>query len=108
MRKLFLILISCFAIFNYACSQNITVRGVILSSNDSTNLEGVSVKIKGTDRGAISSSAGTYSIACSPDATLVFTSIGYALLEVPVNGQTVINVTLQQGESSQLTDVVVT
>jgi TonB-linked SusC/RagA family outer membrane protein len=107
MKKLFLILFSCFAILASVYSQNITVSGVVRSSRDSTNLDGVSVKIKGTDKGVVSSSTGLYSITCSPDATLIFTSVGYTSLEVQVNQQTVINVKLQPSDSGQLADVVV-
>ena len=108
MRKLFLILICCFAFVTYGFSQSISVSGLILSANDSTLLDGVSIKIKGTNKGVVSNPSGLYSITCSPNATLVFTSIGYTQQEVQVNKQTVINIKLQPGDNSQLTDVVVT
>ena len=107
MKNLFLILVFCFAFIVSVFAENITVTGLIRSLKDSSNIEGVSVKIKGTNKVATSSSAGIFSITCSPTATLVFSSIGYKSQEVQVSRQTVINVELQPGDNSQLADVVV-
>ncbi|WP_420321621.1 SusC/RagA family TonB-linked outer membrane protein [Flagellimonas sp.] len=71
-------------------------------------LPGVNVIEKGTGNGTSSDFDGNYSINVSSDtAVLVFSSIGYETKEVPVNGQSTINVTLSE-DTQQLGEVVVT
>ncbi|WP_207424521.1 TonB-dependent receptor [Desertivirga brevis] len=69
-------------------------------------LIGVSVKIKGTNRGVSTNINGQFSIDAPTDATLVFTYIGFQTKEVKVGGQKSINVILSQ-TNSQLNEVVV-
>lgn len=70
-------------------------------------LIGVSVKIKGTKTGTSTDLNGKY-ILDVPDGngTLVFTYIGYEVKEIPVGGETVINVALKEKQST-LNEVVV-
>src|SRR5690606_37379496 len=94
------------AISSYAQSQTIT--GTVASSEDNLGLPGANVLIKGTSRGTVTDAQGNYSIELTEDgdAVLVFSSIGYATIEEPVNGRTVINVTLVQ-DITQLNEIVV-
>ncbi len=94
------------AISSHAQSQTIT--GKVSSSEDNLGLPGANVIIKGTARGTVTDADGNYSIELtgSGDAVLIFSSIGYATVEEPVNGRTVINVTLVQ-DITQLSEVVV-
>lgn len=89
-----LLLICIFGSFlTYA--QTSTITGKVVSS-EGEELLGVSVSIKGTSTGTSTDFNGDYSITVpNADAVLMFSSIGYTTLDVPVNGQTVINVTLQ-------------
>jgi TonB-linked SusC/RagA family outer membrane protein len=60
-------------------------------------LGGVMVIVKGTRIGTITSASGIYSLtAPSPQDTLVFSSLGAATREIPINGRTTITVTMQQ------------
>ena len=53
---------------------------------------GVSVLVKGTTNGTITSMDGDYTLSYVPkNATLVFSYVGMTTQEVPVNGQTVVN-----------------
>src|SRR5690606_5506974 len=93
------------AICSFAQSQTIT--GKVSSSEDNLGLPGANVIIKGTSRGTVTDANGNYSIeVTASDAILVFSSIGYATIEEPVNGRTVINVTLAQ-DITQLSEIVV-
>src|SRR5690606_18893135 len=93
------------AISSYAQSQTIT--GKVTSSEDNLGLPGANVLIKGTARGTVTDADGNYSIEVSRgDATLVFSSIGFTTVEVPVSGRTVINVALVQ-DITQLSEIVV-
>ncbi|MEJ7557461.1 MAG: TonB-dependent receptor [Pedobacter sp.] len=69
-------------------------------------LSGVSVLVKGTQRGVSTNSDGKYSISAAKGSVLVFSSIGYDPKEVVVGNETVINVTLTSGQSD-LDEVVV-
>ncbi|MVT10487.1 SusC/RagA family TonB-linked outer membrane protein [Chitinophaga sp. ysch24] len=84
---------------------DITIKGKITGDNGEA-LPGVSIAVKGTSRGTTSDAEGNYTIVADANATLVFTSIGYTVQEVPVNGNATLNVTLKTG-TSQLDQVVV-
>jgi TonB-linked SusC/RagA family outer membrane protein len=72
------------------------------------SLPGVSVKLKNGTAAASTNAEGKYSVSL-PDGNgdLIFTSIGFITQEVPVNGRTIVDVTLKE-ESQALTEVVVT
>lgn len=71
-------------------------------------LENVSVTVKGTSEGTRTDANGNYRITV-PDgnAVLVFSSVGYASQEIPVNNQTVINVVMTTTATELNTVVVV-
>jgi hypothetical protein len=78
-------------------AQDLTVSGRVTTSNDGAPRGGVSVQIKGTNSGVLTTSTGNYSIDLrSASDTLVFTFLGFVSQEVPVDGQEVIDVTLAQ------------
>ncbi len=70
-------------------------------------LPGANVLVKGTTNGTQTDFDGNYTITASADAILVFSYIGFARQEVPVNGQSTINVQMAE-DASQLAEVVVT
>ena len=81
------------------------VKGVV--SDASGELPGVSVLVKGTSRGTETGLDGSYSIKnVKSNDVLVFSFIGYKTIEVPVNGRTTVNVTLEE-DSDTLEEVVV-
>lgn len=76
-------------------------------SDASAPLSGVSVRIKGTNRGTSTDTDGSYSLTnVLPDAVLVFSLMGMKTQEVPVDHRTVINVTLQE-ETLEMEEMVV-
>lgn len=90
-------------------TRNVPPIGVTGKVTDSKNnpLEGVSVVIKGTTRGATTDAQGVFKLSNVPDnGTLVFSFTGFANKEVSVKGNTTINVTLSE-QVSGLNDVVV-
>jgi len=82
-----------------------TISGVVKDATGAT-LPGAAVKVKGSPIGVASDVNGKYTISAPANATLVFSSIGFVSLEIPVNNKTIINVTLQD-ENKQLNEVVV-
>ncbi len=72
----------------------LTIKGKISDANGMP-LSGVSISIKGKEEGVYSDASGIFTINAPEDGTLVFTSIGYKILEVPINKRTEIAVQLQ-------------
>lgn len=87
-------------------AQTSTVTGLVSDANGAP-LPGVNVVEKGTINGASTDFDGNYSISVSNNATLVFSSLGYANKEIAVDGQNTINLSLDE-DASQLDEVVVT
>src|SRR5690606_32303641 len=72
----------------------VTITGQVTDSEGET-LIGVNVQVKGTTQGTATDLEGNYTLEdVAEDAILVFSYIGYQTQEVPVDGQTVVNVTL--------------
>lgn len=69
-------------------------------------LPGVSVKIKGTTVGTVTDANGKYALISEGNATLIFSSIGFAVQEIAINNRTQIDVKLVENNQA-LTEVVV-
>lgn len=82
-----------------------TVTGLVTDSSNEP-IPGVSILEKGTMNGTITQVDGTYSIEVSEEATLVYSFIGFQSKEVPVEGQSTINVVLSE-DVTDLEEVVV-
>jgi len=93
---------------NSEVQQNLRVTGKVSSETDNLELPGVSIVIKGTSRGTVTDYDGNFSLEV-PDlnSILIFSFIGYQSKEVPVGGQTVLNVILTESIEA-LDEVVVT
>ena len=98
-----LLLVGAFVCFGAVQAQ--TVSGTV--SDASGPLPGASVVVKGTTNGTQTDFDGNYTLNdVASDATLVFSYIGFASQEVAVNGQSTINVTLQE-DATALDEVVI-
>lgn len=75
-------------------SAQIRVTGRVTDAADGSGLIGVTVREKGGTAGTSTDVDGNFTITAGTDATLQFTYTGYALKEVPVEGRTILNVTL--------------
>jgi len=82
----------------------LSVKGQVTSKKDGDVLPGASIREKGVSNGVSANGQGEYQIRVLEGATLVFSSIGYKTVEIPVNGRTSINVALEEDES-QLQEV---
>lgn len=74
-----------------ALAQNITVKGTVYDEATGESVPFASVHEKGTMNGINTDVNGEYSIEVSRNAVLVFSSIGYMAVEIPVEGKQVIN-----------------
>ncbi|GAB3993665.1 TonB-dependent receptor [Spirosoma daeguense] len=83
-----------------------TITGVVTDETGAT-IPGVSVVVKGTQRGATTNSQGQYTLSVpNSSAVLVFSFVGYLTQEVAVGKQSSINVSLK-ADLKTLTEVVV-
>lgn len=97
------LLLGAFVCFGLAKAQ--TVSGTVSDANGP--LPGASVVVKGTTNGTQTDFDGNYTINdVAADATIVFSYIGFSSQEIAVNGQTTINVVLQE-DANELDEVVV-
>lgn len=74
-------------------AQNINVEGVIEDENDGSTMVGVSILIKGTQKGTVSDINGKYKIETPSGSTLVYSFVGYKTVETIVN-KSIINIKL--------------
>ena len=79
---------------SFALAQS-AVRGTVKDAVTGEPLPFINVFIKGTTTGTYTLENGTYTINVAPNATLVFSSIGYTSVEQPVSNRSVIDVSLQ-------------
>lgn len=76
-------------------ASEITVEGTVTDANTGEGLPGVNIVEQGTTNGTVTDINGNYSIeVAGPDAVLVFSSIGYVNVEIPVKDRSEINITL--------------
>ncbi|WP_373517445.1 SusC/RagA family TonB-linked outer membrane protein [Pricia sp.] len=100
MKNLFLV--GAFLCFGLAKGQ--TVNGTV--SDETGPLPGANVLVKGTTNGTQTDFDGNYSLDNVPDeATLVISYIGFSTMEIPVDGRSQIDVTLEE-DAAELDEVV--
>ena len=87
-----------------AMAQSI-VKGTV---NDETGepVIGATVKVEGTQTGAITDFNGNYSVEAGSNATLTFSYVGYVTQSVKVNGRNTIDIVLKE-DANTLSDIVV-
>ncbi|PVW12618.1 SusC/RagA family TonB-linked outer membrane protein [Marixanthomonas spongiae] len=72
------------------------IEGTITNTNG-TPMVGVTIVIEGTNNGSITDFNGNYELeVTSADAVLVFSSLGYKTQRIPLNGQTILDVVMQE------------
>ncbi|SHG20885.1 SusC/RagA family TonB-linked outer membrane protein [Flagellimonas flava] len=86
-------------------AQDITVTGTVTDTNN-VPIAGVNIIVVNTTNGVQTDFDGNYSISVNSGDTLQFSYIGFATQNIGFNGQSAINVTMQE-DTSQLDEVVV-
>jgi TonB-linked SusC/RagA family outer membrane protein len=88
-----------------ALSQQLkSISGTVLEAGQP--LPGVTIRVKGTNRGTTTVANGKYSIQAASNETLVFAFLGMVTQEIVVGNRTTVNVTLQVSSAS-LSEVIV-
>ncbi len=94
-RKAWLALVMVLCLSFPALAQKITVSGTVVDPTGEP-LIGASVLAQGTNTGVATDIDGNYRLEVEANGTLVVSYVGYNTQTIAVNGQTTINVTLQE------------
>jgi iron complex outermembrane receptor protein len=73
------LILVCFTLVGF--TQNQIVTGKVLAENSSIGIPGVVILEKGSSNSVVTASGGDYSINVSPNATLIFSILGYQTKE---------------------------
>jgi TonB-linked SusC/RagA family outer membrane protein len=107
MKQLLLIILALTLVVPAVTAQTLAVKGSVTGVSATDFLPGVSVVIKGTQRGTTTGADGSFQIEVPDQATvLVFSFVGYKSVEEPVGNRTEIAVSLVP-ENKSLEEVVV-
>ncbi|MFZ1370111.1 MAG: SusC/RagA family TonB-linked outer membrane protein, partial [Ferruginibacter sp.] len=90
MRKISkkLILSCTLFFFSLAVFSQNAVTGIVTDSKDASPISGVTVTVKGTTTATQTAADGSFKINAPSNAVLVFSSVGFAVMEVAVTGNT--------------------
>lgn len=100
-----LVLLFLLCLFPLGALAQSIVKGTV-SDESGEPVIGATVKVKGSNEGAITDFDGNYSVKAASNATIAFSYVGYVTQEVNVGGRSTINVTLKE-DNTTLNDVVV-
>ena len=89
-----------------AFAQNVTVTGSVKDSSTDEFVPFASIQLKGTMTGASTDADGLFSMTVPANGVLVFSSLGYHSVEVPVDGRSTIHVVLDP-DSETLKETIV-
>lgn len=106
MRNIKLLFLLCGLLFASATWAQTVVTGTV-TDEQNLPLAGATVLVKGTNNGTSTDFDGNFSIEANVNSDILEVSyIGFSTLEVPINGQSSLNVRLTE-DATQLEDVVV-
>lgn len=103
-RLLFLLLVCCVTSSSYAAATHLIDHNYFIPPLEITGkvkdsggnpLPGVSIKVQGTNKVAITNENGNFQIQAETGATLIFSYVGFQEKKVVLNGQTTLSVTLE-------------
>jgi len=108
MKKLLLVSL-CFLVLcvTQVFAQNRTITGTVTAKEDGLPIPGATVKLKGTQAGTQTNTAGKFTLSVPDGATIVVSFVGYTTQQIAVGNQSAINVSLV-ASAGQLGEVVVT
>ena len=89
-------------------AQKVSVVGKVISADDQLPIIGASILERGTSNGTLTDTEGGFKLdATSANAVLVFSYVGMENVEMPLNGQTTLNISMSTS-NALLKDIVVT
>ncbi len=106
MRRYISLLITSMLLYVSGHAQTLTVVGKVRDADNAQAIQGVNIKVKGTQTSTVTANDGSYTITAVPGNVLVFSFVGYTSQEIVVTQANTINVKLNS-TSSNLNEVVV-
>ena len=101
MKKAKLFLSTLFVLLAVSLSaQNMRVTGSVKDASTGEGIPFASVVVKGTMNGTSTDANGSFTLNAPANATLEFSAVGYVLVDEPVGGRGVINVSLDPDSES--------
>jgi len=85
----------------------VKITGTVTDASNQSTIPGVSIVVKGTTTGTMTDIDGKYTLDVDGKAILVFSFIGFTSQEIPVQGKTIIDVSLSP-EAQLLDQLIVT
>ncbi len=95
LNKVFLLLTGLFLITSSLLAQEMTITGVVSDASTGDVLPGVTVAIKNTTSGTITTPDGNYTLTAKSGDALIFSFIGYTTQEIVITTQEKLDVALQ-------------
>src|ERR1700761_789051 len=95
MKKLLLVSL-CFLMLcvTQIYAQNRTVTGTVTAKEDGLPIPGATVKVKGSNVGTQTNTAGKFTLNVPDGATLVVSFVGYTTQQVQIGSNATVNVSL--------------
>lgn len=87
--------------------NEVLIKGTVVDVDDEGPLPGVNIMEEGTSNGTTTDFDGDFEFTVQEDATIVFSSMGYATQKIDVDGETEFNVALEIS-GDELDEVIVT
>jgi TonB-dependent starch-binding outer membrane protein SusC len=104
-KEVLLITLLLLCVHFVSLAQTVRVAGSVKDPSG-MSLPGVNIIIVGTTQGSVSDIDGNYAIETDANSTLQFNFLGFSVQDIPVNGRTIIDVTLRE-DLLRLDEVVV-
>ncbi len=92
MKLRFVLLALTILMVNISFAQQKTITGKITDKETGEPMVGVTVVLKGTTLGTTTDFDGNYKLNADQEGTITYSFIGYKKVELPVKGQSVINI----------------
>ena len=107
MMKKLIYIFSLLLAFSHFTNAQTTVSGKVIDSKDSSPMSGVSIQIKGTNKGTIANANGEFNLGAKTGDILIVSFVGYKAQEVKVGSSTKFDIKLEDNEEF-LNEIVVT
>lgn len=85
-------MIGLLEMYSPTAHAQIRISGQVTSYDEKETIPGVNILVKGKDQGTVTDISGNYTIVAPEDGVLVFSSVGYTVKEIAVNGRTTIDI----------------
>jgi len=96
MRKLLFIVLLFVGLTGFKQDNNRVITGIVTLKGDTQGLFGISVRLKGTNKGVITDINGRYHIAVSKHyRSLIFSAVDYKSREIEIGKRDTININLE-------------